>query len=281
MFIKRINTFLVIITICLLNITNSYANELAFWGSWETIKELKQSIDVLDKVNTELKNDFNELNTNYKLKTFLRNNLTRYEFLKIKKIVSEYNANIAEIEEKLLLNAKKWLPVLEERRKLLEEKRTFYNGLIPYINIDYRKEYLEYIRRDADLFKKQNIVSTDIEVKKEILDTKVTKIESEIIKHKEYIKDSVRQIIESRLDLKIKNLSENETFTVLNEESKVKVLDKTIRKIKIKLQNLENSRIKTQSWALIESWSAILENKIQTYKIAVDKLESFKETLVK
>jgi hypothetical protein len=61
----------------------------------------------LDKVNSELKNDFDELNTNYKLKSFLRDNLTRYEFLKIKKIVYNYNTNIEKIEEKLLLNAKK------------------------------------------------------------------------------------------------------------------------------------------------------------------------------
>jgi hypothetical protein len=47
------------------------------------------------------------LNTNYKLKSFLRDNLTRYEFLKIKKIVYNYNTNIEKIEEKLLLNAKK------------------------------------------------------------------------------------------------------------------------------------------------------------------------------
>jgi hypothetical protein len=38
---------------------------------------------------------------------------------------------------------------------------------------------------------------------------------------------------------------ENETFIVLNNDSKIKVLEKTIRKIKIKLQNLENSRVVT------------------------------------
>jgi hypothetical protein len=54
MFIRRIFTFLVIIAIWSLNLTNSYADELVFWGTWETIKELKQSIDVLDKVYSEL-----------------------------------------------------------------------------------------------------------------------------------------------------------------------------------------------------------------------------------
>lgn len=273
---KIFNTFLVVITICLINITNSYANELDFWGSWETIKELKKSIDVLDKANVELKNDFNELNTDLQLKSFLKTNLTRYEFLKIKKIVWNYNKNNKKIQENLLLNAKKQLSINDDRKKLLEEKRRFFNGLIPYINIKFKREYLEYIKRDAAIFRKQNIISTNIVVKKEILDSKVTRIESEIIKHKEYIKDSLKKIIESKIDEKINNLNNNETFNTLKSELKVKVLDKTIRKIKIKLKNLENSIIKTKSWAVIESGSSILDNKIQTYKIAVNKLENFK-----
>lgn len=274
--------FLVFITICLVNVTNSYADELDFLGTWETIKELKQSIQTLDKVNIELKNDFNELNTDLKLKSFLRNDLSVIEFQTIKTIVWNYNANNQIIEEELLINAKKQIPVIEERKELLEQKRLFYNGLIPFINIDLKNEYLEYIRRDAEIFNKQNIVSTDIEVKKEILDTKVTRIESEIIKHKEFIRDSVREIIEERLDLKITNLMENETFIVLNNDSKIKVLEKTIRKIKIKLQNLENSRVVTWTWITTKDLNSnTLENKIDTYKIAVTKLEEFKDSLSK
>lgn len=279
---KILFKFLVFITICLLNITNSYADELDFLGTWETIKELKQSIQTLDKVNIELKNDFNELNTDLKLKSFLRNDLSVIEFQTIKTIVWNYNTNNQIIEEELLTNAKKQIPVIEERKELLEQKRLFYNGLIPFINIDLKKEYLEYIRRDAEIFNKQNIISIDIEVKKEILDTKVTRIEWEIIKHKEFIRDSVREIIEERLDLKITNLMENETFIVLNNDSKIKVLEKTIRKIKIKLQNLENSRVVTWTWITTKDLNSnTLENKIDTYKIAVTKLEEFKDFLSK
>ena len=280
MLIKIFNKFLVVTTLCLIIITNSYANYVVFLGTWETIKELKESIDVLDKENIELSNEFNELNTDYRLKLFLRKDLTYNEFSEIKFIVSEYNINNEIIEELLLLNAKKQFPVLDERKKLLEEKRNFYNWLIPYINIEFKEDYLEYIKRDASIFNKQNIVSTDIIVKKEILDTKVSNIESEIIKHKEYIKNSIRMIIETRLDSKIDNLKENETFSVLNVESKIKVLEKTIRKIKIKLQNLETSRDVITTW-IIDLWSSILDSKIDTYKIAVSKLEIFKKSLIK
>jgi hypothetical protein len=80
MFIKALNTFLVIVTFCLINISNSYANELGFSDTPKTIKELKKSIDILGKVNIGLKNDIKELNADHKLKSFLKSNLTRKEF---------------------------------------------------------------------------------------------------------------------------------------------------------------------------------------------------------
>jgi len=279
---KILFKFLVFITICLINITNSYAYVLGFLGTWETIKELKQSIQTLDKVNNQLKNDFNELNADIKLKSFLRNDLSLIEFQKIKTIVWNYNKNNKIIEEKLLLNAKKQISIVIQRKKLLEQKRLFYNWLIPFINIDFKNEHLEYIRRDAEIFNKQNIVLTDIEVKKEILDTKVTRIESKIIKHKEFIRDSIRKVIEERLDLKIRNLVNNETFIVLKNDSKIKVLEKTIRKIKIKLQNLEKSRVITWTWITTNDLNLnSLENKIDTFNIAIKKLEKFKNSLSK
>jgi len=282
MSIKIFNTLFVTFLISILTFSHSYADEWSFLSTWETIKELKENIEQLNKVNSELINDLTELNTDYKLKTFLRTDLSKQEFSDIKDVVWEYNENNSVIESELLLNAKKQNSVISERKKLLEEKRKFYSWLIPYINTKYKAEFLEYIRRDATIFKKQNIVSTDIIVKKEILDTKVTKIESEILKHKEYIKDSIKNIIESRLDLKIKNLNTNKSFNDLNVDSKIKVIDKTISKVKIKLQKLENTRWISWTWDLINSNDlSVLENKIQTYNIAVNKLEWFKQTILK
>ena len=49
------------------------------------------------------------------------------------------------------------------------------------------------------------------------------------------------KVIETKLDEKITNLNQNETFKVLNTESKIKVLNKTIDKVKLKLNDLEDS----------------------------------------
>ena len=277
--VKKIFNILFVITLLLFFSTNSYAWELSILWTGKTIKELNNSIKILDNEKNKIENDFSELNTDLKLKTFLRKNISRFEFNKIKELVINYNKNEKELNEKLLLEAKKWLDIKNTRKKLLENKRIFYNWLIPFININHKKEYLEYVKRDAELFKKKNIIFVDIEVKKYILDNKVSRIESEIKKHKDYINKSIKNIIDTRLEQKINNLKNNDWFKFLSNESKVKVLEKTIRKIKIKLSNYTNKI--NLSWTWINQENTNIDNKLETYKIAIEKLENFKNIYIK
>ena len=78
---------------------------------------------------------------------------------------------------------------------------------------------------------------------------------------------------------KIQNLSENESFQKLKSNLKVKVLNKTISKIKIKLENLEKKDIDQTFWLEIELSSSVLDKKIQTYNIALNKLEEFRDSI--
>lgn len=277
--VKKIFNILFVITLLLFFSTNSYAWELSILWTGKTIKELNNSIKILDNEKNKIENDFSELNTDLKLKTFLRKNISRFEFNKIKELVINYNKNEKKLNEKLLLEAKKWLDIKNTRKKLLENKRIFYNWLIPFININHKKEYLEYVKRDAELFKKKNIIFVDIEVKKYILDNKVSRIESEIKKHKDYINKSIKNIIDTRLEQKINNLKNNDWFKFLSNESKVKVLEKTIRKIKIKLSNYTNKI--NLSWTWINQENTNIDNKLETYKIAIEKLENFKNIYIK
>jgi chaperonin cofactor prefoldin len=283
MYIKLIKHFSILIFFILLSITNSYANELVFWGTWETIKELKQSIDILDKKNDILENDLKDLNADYKLKSYLKKDLNIYQFRLIRKIVWKYNEDTKIIENEMILDAKIWTWAIDNRRRLLEVKRVFYKWLIPYINKNYKSEYLDYIKKDAIIFNKQNIVKTDIVIKKDLLESKVSRIETKILEHKKYIDNSIKNIIETRLDEKISNLASNPSFIDLSDESKVKVLNKSIDKIKAKLENIEKSNWKYSSWILITTNISddVLLKKIQTYDIAISKLETFKNKFIK
>jgi len=238
---------------------------LVFLDEWKTIKEDIKNINILEQINIKLDNDLYILNTDYKLKSFLRKDLSNIELKKIKIIVSEYNTNKWKLDLILIEKAKDLLPIIDERKLLLEEKRKLYSGLIPYINTDFRKQYLEYIKWDAKIFNEQNDVTTDIIGKKEILSHKLETIETKIQEHKDFINESIERVVETRLDDKINNLNNNERFKILNTESKIKVLDKTINKIEIKLQNLIDVNWNTKT--------------IQIYYIALSKLNLFKDWL--
>ncbi|MBT3728546.1 hypothetical protein HOF65_03485 [bacterium] len=93
----------------------------------QTIKELKDNINLLDETSTSLIKEYDELNTDYELKAFLRRDLTLIEFNKIRRLVGNYNTNKSRIEIELFQKAKDLLPVVVERRLLLEEKRKLYS----------------------------------------------------------------------------------------------------------------------------------------------------------
>ena len=279
MIIKYFFTSLLILGIGFFPITNSYTNELAFLDEEQTIKELKENIEILDKTNHELEEDFNDLNTDYELKSFLKKWLSIIDLNTIRKLVSDYNINNSKIELELFHKAKALLSVIEERKLLLEEKRKFYSWLIPYIDNSYRNQYLEYIKLDAKIFNEQKEVSTDIVAKQEILINKVETIESKIREHRDYIEESIKKVIENRLDEKIKSLNNNESFKILSLESKVKILDKTIEKVIIKLNDLITTNTDSFTGSLVEANQDILNKKIQTFNIAVEKLELFKNSL--
>lgn len=219
-------------------------------------------------------NDLDVLNTDHKLKSFLKKDLTLNELNIIRSLVNEYNTNKNKIESILLVKEKELNSIIEEKKLILEEKKYFYSKLIPYIDWIYNNEYLEYIEWDIKIFNEQRNVETDLIAKKELLNNKVEVIETKIQEHKDYINENIKKVIETRLDEKIKKLSENEAFKMLNHDSKIKVLEKTIVKIKIKLQNLELSSTVFTNWII-----NTLDKKVQTYNTAVDKLEVFKNSI--
>jgi hypothetical protein len=112
--------------------------------------------------------------------------------------------------------------------------------LIPYIDKKYKIRYLEYIKSDAKIFNEQNNLTTNIISKKEILSSKVENIENKIKEHNDFINESIKKVIEDRLDEKINNLKLNESFIVLNTESKIKILNKTITKIENKIKEFKS-----------------------------------------
>jgi len=258
-------------------ITNSYNQELVVFDDNKSIRELKENLTTLDDNSKKLDNQFDELNADYRLKAFLRQDLSKTDIGKLKEIIANYNKSKNIIELKQYNDAKHMNPVIEEKKLLLIEKKKLYSALIKYIDTRFKKQYLEYIRHDAMIFDKQYNITTDIIRKKEILHTKVETIEIKIKKHKKNLNDNLKKVIESKINQKIANLKVNEKFKLLNIETKVKVLDKTITKLNIKLQNYKRS-----IWSFDDSVNfdnSYQDTKVQTYDIAIRMLKRFKYEL--
>lgn len=277
---KILTTFFIVLLFVFTPITNSDNSEWVFQAEEKTIMELKDNINELEKKDDDIEDKYDELNTDYRIKTFLKKDLTLIELNKIRRLVKQYNTNNSFIELALFDKVKKWISVVEERRLLLEEKRKLYSWLIPYIDSKYDDDYVEYIKWDAKLFHEKEDLKEDKIIKQEILDNKVEMIETKIQEHRDFINESIKKIIETRLDEKISNLSNNETFIKLPQESKIKVLDKTIWKIVDKLVFMKENANLTLSWSIKWLENSPLNKKIQTYNIAVKKLEIFRDTLI-
>lgn len=268
---------IIVLTTLSYHVTNSYDKELSIIDEWKTIKELKESIDYLDKANSELDEDFKNLNIDYEVKKFLRSNLSNSELSNIKYLISVFNYNKLKLETEIANKIKNKISVTEDKKSLIEEKRKFYNWLIPYINSLYNDKYLEYIKNDVQIFSEQKSLSNNIEAKKEILNNKVVILETKIQEHRNYINENIAKIIESKLDEKLKNLANNEIFKWLSSESKVKVLNKTIDKISQKLEKLKNLN-STSTWTVSKYSNQLFDKKVQTFLIAVNKLEKFRDS---
>ncbi len=271
---RRILLLIVAITFSLsFDIANSYDNELVvFEESQKSIRELKENINELDSDSKKLDDRLNDLNADYRLKFFLRTDLSSYDIKQIKVIVDSYNDAKKNIESKQYVNARNLDPTINEKKLLLEEKKKFYSGLIKYIDIRFKKQYLEYIKHDVIISTQKSDVTTDIIRKKEILNNKVESIENKIKDHKKKLNDNLNKLIEKKIKEKIESLKNNEKFRLLNKQTKVKVLDKTITVLKEKMQNYKESSL--------QNHNSSQDKKLQTYKIAIKMLEKFKKSLL-
>ena len=269
-----------LIAIMFYTTTNSYDTELEFSDDWKTIKELKENIDYLDKANSELDEEFKNINVDYELKSYFINDLNYTEFHNLKSLVSNFNIKKISLEKQISDKVKKNSSTIDEKKALVEEKRWFFNSLIPYIDSKYNDKYLEYIKSDVQNFEEQKDADADIIIKKEILNNKVVKIETKIQEHKDYINKNIQAIIEKKLDEKIINLKNNESFKTLSWDSKRKILGKTIVKIKDKLSNIKKSIISiTNTWSTTKKDDNLIDKKIHTYQVAVEKLENFRDLI--
>jgi len=129
--------------------------------------------------------------------------------------------------------------------------------------------YVEYVKNDAKILKESKDIKEKIIINNEILSSKLSNIEEKIKKHRTSLNTSLKLLVKEKIKNKISNLENNVKFKALKNELKLKVIEKTIIKVKILISNLENDI----------DISDIITKKLEIYKMLVVELNEFKMRL--
>ena len=208
----------------------------------KTIKELKENIDNLNNKKNDLNTKIELLkNSKWELKNFFRENLNEKEVDEIKEIVGLYKIYQGRLNKKLVEKARESGETIEERKRLLETKKELYKKLIPYIKKEKLNNYVEFIRWDFEILKEKKFVSANIKRKEGLIENKVSFIKEKVKKHKKYLNQNLKSIIEKKTDEKIENLRNNDKFRILDKKNKVKNNTKDYNKSK-------NENKKNRKW---------------------------------
>ncbi len=263
---KIIFTFFVF----LLTISVSYA-EVDLNDENKSIRELKENITELDKSKTVIIDEIRKNNPIDDLTWYFNDNLTSADLEEIKNIINVYIKRKNELYLELENKAKNLDSTDEIKSSLLEEKKFMYKSLLPYISTYNYDNYLEYIKSETTLYNEKTWLESDIIRKNEIISNKVEILEEKIIRHKSYIEDSLRIIVNERMEQKLEIIRKNPKFIKLSYLEKIEFLDNTINKIDGKINELEE---------LWQNDSYQLNNKkISIYILVKMSLINFKENI--
>ena len=249
---------------------NSYAL------SWEllesrSINEIKNDINQLHIDRNNIKNELTVLTQDNNFISYLVNNsyfideINRRDLQNIELLVKNYNKSYSETNTKLLDKSKNLEDISSEKTFLLEIKKELYQDLIPYIKHDKFKEYLNFIKWDASIIKRESDVKYQLIQNKEVLVTKVTKIEERIQQERKLMSDKLKVLVAVKIDEKINTIKENPKFLSLTPELQSKVIMKTIEKVKARIENTKTLNTK----------DVILDQKIEVYELLHTKLMDY------
>ena len=268
---------ILVLLVWFLSITIPSNNIYAF-STWEIalaqdkwIKELSTEIHILKESEKIIKEESKVLQDKDMLLSFFRDDLTRVELRRIEKIISSFKFHRNYLENEFKEKAKNLEDVTETKEDIIYQRKSLYKDLAPYIKQDQIKNYLDYVKSDAESIQNKNNISVQIIANKEILNNKLSLIEWRIKENKETLNKQLEDAVIKKIDYKINQFKTNKKFAELDKNLKAKVIDKTIVKVKIRILNIENKPDLTD----LES------QKLDLYKLLKSSLEKYKDSLLK
>lgn len=251
--------------------------------SWsQTISEISNNIKQLDADKQVIKDEKKEFLSTYRFNKYFKRNLSFEDTQNIKTLINSYNIENNALERSLkqklsLISSQESsdsndiLELEDIKTSILLAKKDLYKSLTPYVAPLQHKQYLDFIQTEITSIKKTKDVSSKIVIQKVKLVEKVNTIEEKIQENNKKLNDDILKLIQERISIKIKEFKENPKFKKLSYIWKIKVLDITLRKIQIRIQNLDNNTIDTSS--------QIIQRKKQTYQFIYEEIDLLKREI--
>ncbi|MCP4523893.1 MAG: hypothetical protein GY828_06790 [Candidatus Gracilibacteria bacterium] len=236
----------------------------------KSIKEIKENIEKLSSDKIEITDEYKILKNKNQMISFFKTDISRDDFNTLKSIITTYNDQFTYTEKQLLGKAKNLEDISYEKNKLLQIKKNFYQSLMPYIKPGSYEEYLQYIRGEVSFIKKEKHVDGELIANKEILLSKVNKIEEKIYEQRRIMSESLKIAVSKKIDEKLNRIKSNEKFVQLSPELQAKVIYKTIMNVEKILDQM----------ILEADDSSILSQKIEVYEFLLKKLYSYHDSLL-
>ena len=227
-------------------------SRVLLWNKTETISEISIQIKQLGKNQTQESDNKRNFLETYRFNQYFKKRLSDDDKDTITLIADQYIKATETLEQELkkqLLFIQNQQTITQEeingieniKLEILEQKKLVYKDLTPFVDNDQYEEYLDFISQEVKNYKKTNDISSSLVIQKAKLDEKVTTIEEKIEANHKKLNQDITSLIEVRIDKKIKELAAHPKFLKLSSEWKIKVLDITLRKIKIIVKKIGKS----------------------------------------
>jgi len=195
------------------------------------IKELQENLQELSNEKSGLKDTWEQFRQeNGKIVNFIKENLSEESKQTIENLVEKYYADKDILEKRLREIASNLEDTQNIKGEILKLKLTLYKELISYIEPTKLQEYVNYIKGNIEIEKKDNEIAEDIYRKEEILERKVDTIKEKIAENKRILDEKMQNAVQEKLNEKIKSILDNQKFQALSYESKTQIFSSVLKK---------------------------------------------------
>lgn len=215
-----------------------YANKDEVFNDGKTIKDLRENINNLDKIENDLELKTKEFLKDNNIDNYIKKWISKVQYQELTDIILDYINKNSELEKKAK-SLKKEDELLKMQEDFISLKKDLYKSLVAYIEPKSYKNYLVYVENNIKNFIEKNNLQADKLKVKNIYTKKVNVLEKKIQENKKILDLEVKNLIEQKLEERLAQLIDSSAFSKLTNQEKISTLEKIIDNLKWKINYFE------------------------------------------